>query len=83
MIKFTSKTTKIFAVYLVVFFLLASFSNGLSEKEKNDVMFNGDSMSAQIEEVSLKQVLEKIKRHYSSNTNLWNMLRNATPFFFL
>ena len=60
--KSTSKATKILTAYFVVTFFSAFFPAGSSGIERNEVKFNGDIMSVQLEEVSLKLVLKKIKR---------------------
>ena len=61
--KSISKMTKIFAVNCVLMlFFLSSFSSASAGKGGIDVKFEGQIMSAELQGVSLKVILEKFKR---------------------
>ena len=60
---FMSKATKIFTVYyIVIFFSLGLFCSVSSGKEEIDLELRGQAMSAELQGVSLRLVLEKLER---------------------
>jgi len=60
---FMSKMTEIFAVCCIfIFFCLGSFCSISSGKEEIDVKVKGQMMSAELQGVSLRLVLEKLER---------------------